>query len=149
MKAIDVQRIGFIRYDQLDDETRFDVRASIQRLTGEDLDDIEVGLQNGPAVLPLVLVDPRVVWKKLPPRRRAASPTAVRVYKEVWLQAEEFPPIVIVSDAKPPHHLQEGFHRTASAIEAKIPLVKAIDLAGIRVVKMENGLETYNFLSSR
>jgi hypothetical protein len=132
-----------VRFDELDPETQDDVIHSIARITKEDQDDVRTGLENGPASLPLVTVDPSWAWGSLPPKDRAVSPVVVKKYKEAWLRGDEFPPIVIASDDRIPLH--EGLHRAASAIRAGIRKIPAIDLAGVEVAETPEGLETYRF----
>jgi hypothetical protein len=130
-----------VRFDELGPEAQDDVVHSIAEVTGEDLDDIRIGLENGPAVLPLILVSPRSI---LAPRR-SVSAAVVRDYAKAWERGVEFPPIVMDSSADPSDALIEGGHRLISAIKAKVRKIKAIDLAGVYVKKTPDGLETYGF----
>jgi stage III sporulation protein SpoIIIAA len=145
-----VQRIGEVSYADLDEETQTDVALSIGFKTGEiqgdydedGLEAVRIGLDNGPSLLPLVLVDPKALLKASP--GRSISKVAVRKYVLEMSSGVEFPPVVIDSSLKK-DILIEGGHRTSAAVRSGLETIKAIDIADIRVAKQEDGLETYVF----
>lgn len=135
---------GTVAFEGLSGDIQVDVVESIVSITGEDPDEVRAALENG-TVLPVVLVNPKTLMDKSSPR--AISERVVDKYIEEWASGIRFPPIVIDSSTKV-DPLIEGGHRTAAAVDAGIPLIRAIDLAGIRVVKVrsgvsEPGLEVY------
>lgn len=145
-----VQRVGEVSYDDLDEETQTDVALSIGFKTGEiqgdydeaGLETVRIGLENGPSLLPLVLVNPKILLKVSP--GRSISKTAARKYAREMSSGVEFPPVVIDSDLKK-DVLVEGGHRTLAASIADLESIKAIDIAGVRTEKQEDGLEVYVF----
>jgi hypothetical protein len=145
---VKINRIGDVPYADLDEETATDVALSIGWKTGEiegdeddaGLEEVRAGLDNG-AILPLVEVDAKALLKSSPGRR--TSKPVVRDYADEMDAGAEFPPVVIDSSLKK-DNLIEGGHRTSAA--AKIgSVIKAIDIAGVRIGRQEDGLETYVF----
>lgn len=145
-----VQRIGEVSYADLDEETQTDVALSIGFKTGEiqgdydevGLETVRTGLENGPSLLPLVLVDLKALLKAS--SGRSIRKVAARKYAREMSSGVEFPPVVIDSSLKK-DILIEGGHRISAASIARLESIKAIDIAGIRVAKQEDGLETYVF----
>lgn len=145
-----VKRIGEVPYADLDEETQTDVALSIGFKTGEihgDYDDdglesVRIGLDNGPSLLPLVLVDPKALLKVSP--GRSISKTAARKYAREMSSGVEFPPVVIDSDLKK-DILIEGGHRTLAASMADLKSIKAIDIAGVQAAKHEDDYWIYVF----
>jgi hypothetical protein len=143
-----VRRVGEVPYADLDEETATDVALSIGWKTGEiegeeddaGLEEVRAGLDNG-TILPLVEVDAKVLLKSSP--GRSTSKSVVREYAHQMDAGTEFPPVVIDSSLKK-NNLIEGGHRTSAA--AKLgAIIKAIDIAGVRIRKQQDGLELYAF----
>jgi hypothetical protein len=132
-----IKRIGEVSYDELDSETKDDVVHSIMAITDEE--DVRIGLENGPSVLPLVAVDPTLIYS----HRQGFSEDIAEDYANFWRRGAAFPPVVIDSSRVPP--LIEGRHRIAAAVKAGIRKIVAIDLAGVHVKKTPDGFETYGF----
>lgn len=137
-----VKSWGNISYEDLSPESRDDVISSIAYITGESEDEVKVGLENGPALLPLVFVSPKLIYFE---EGRGRSKRTVEQYAAGWSRGDEFPPVTIDSSKSLPYALIEGGHRVASAILAGVAKILAIALAGVRVVKTPEGLETYGF----
>lgn len=143
-----IKRVGEVPYADLDEETATDVALSIGFKTGEiegdeddaGLEEVRTGLENG-AILPLVEVNAKALLKSSPGRR--TSKPVVWSYADEMDAGTEFPPVVVDSSLKK-NNLIEGGHRTSAA--AKIgAVIKAIDIAGVRIRKQEDGLEVYSF----
>ena len=150
-----VQRIGEVPYDELSEDIQTDVALAIGWATGEiegdeddaGIEEVRAGLDNG-TVLPLVEVDPKALLKSSPGRR--TSKPVVRDYADEMGAGTEFPPVVIDSSLKK-NVLIEGGHRTSAwnvtraAARAGLDVIKAIDIAGVKVGKQGDGLEIYVF----
>lgn len=148
MASVKISRIGEVSYDELSEDIQTDVALAIGWATGEiegdeddaGLEEVRAGLENG-SVLPLVEVDAKALLKSSPGRR--TSKPVVREYADEMEGGTEFPPVVIDSSLKK-NNLIEGGHRTSAA--AKIgAVIKAIDIAGVRIGRQGDGLETYVF----
>lgn len=148
---------GQISYDDLDSESKIDLAYAIGYKTGEvreesdeeGLAEVKIGLENGPAILPIVMVDPSLLLKAS--FRRSISKVAARKYAAEMVAGACFPPVVIDSDRRS-DVLREGGHRTLAATMAKIQEIPAIDIAGTRVVFIGEGRErliTYDFKRKR
>jgi hypothetical protein len=140
-----VDKIGEVAFTELPGDIQSDVRASVAHLTGEDEEDVKIGLENGPAMLPLVEVDPESIFDP----NRAVSELAVESYVAALVAGVGMPPVVVDSSKDPAAALMEGGHRTAAAVEARLKKIVAVDVAQPRVIKTEEGLETYSFRLSR
>lgn len=144
-----IQRIGEVAYEDLSEDIQTDVALSIGWKTGEiegdedhaGLEEVRAGLDNG-AMLPLVEVDPKELLRTSP-GRKTSSPV-IEQYADEMESGDEFPPVVIDSSLKK-HVLIEGGHRTKAAARRDLGALKAIDIAGVRIGKRADGLETYVF----
>lgn len=152
-----IRKIGEISYAELDSETQTDVSYAIGFKTGEvreegdqeALANVTIRLQNGPSVLPLVLVDPAALLRSS--QDRAFSKVVARKYAAEMRAGAKFPPIVIDSD-KRTNVLVEGGHRTLAATIAGLSEIPAIDIAGARIAPVWEGgerFETYDFKRRR
>ena len=142
-----VKLAGKVPYDQLDDDTRYELPEVIARSTEEDPAEVLAGLSNG-AVLPVVEVDPKQLLKAYR-GYRTVSRAVVREYKRAWLAGGATFPAIIINTSDIENLIEEGGHRTTSAAEAGVRLIRAVDVAGARVVKTPEGLETYDLLRAR
>ena len=135
-----VRKAGMALYTELPEDIQDDLISVLAGLTEEDDDEVRVGLENGPAVLPLVWVKAADIHD---PNQRV-SELAVESYAVALKAGDQFPPVIIDSSKAPILALEEGRHRTAAAVLASVPEILAIDVAGARIVERE-GVETYAF----
>lgn len=141
-KPPSVEPIGNVVFTDLEPEIQDDVVASLATdVFDEPEDDVRAGLENGPAALPLILVDPNDIYDG----SRNVSESVVEAYAQSFREGDEFPPVVIDSSRPGAIALLEGGHRTAAAVDARVPRIVALDLAGARIVKTPEGLETFSF----
>ena len=143
--SIPVKAWGNVSYEDLSPESKVDVVMSISYITREPEEDVRVGLENGPTLLPLVFVSPKLIYDP----ERGHSQDMVEEYRTTWARRGEFPPVTIDSSQSPLNSLLEGGHRVASAVAEGVTKILAIDLAGVHVVKTKDGLETYDFKGTR
>lgn len=144
--------LGLVWYDDLDSGTQFDIVESVARITKEGTDEVAAGMGNGPAILPVVPINPRKFVAQCRKERGTypVSQTAVKLYAAEYRKGTNFPPVVIDSDAKTLcGMLRGGFHRVAAAAVAGIGEIPAVDVAGARVVTILGELETYDFKKHR
>lgn len=122
-----MRKLGYVRYEELDQNTRHDVAICVQhkfkmfRMFEDEADEILRSHER----LALVAVSPKAIL----PRSARTSDTKVREYAKALRNGEELPPVVINSRWKEP--LCEGFHRTAAAIKVGYKEIVAIDIAAI------------------
>ena len=131
-----------VSFNDLDPETKGDVVLAVSETTGEDPEDVRIGLENGPAQLPVVRMDPKMV--SFGTTRGFSAPTVTK-YAAAMRSGAAFPPI-IVKRRRGKWILWDGGHRLKAAIRAGVPTVKALDVTDPRVTVTSEGLETYVFL---
>lgn len=137
-----VKKIGTVSFSGLPSEIQEDVVASIRTVTQDVFSDIWGALEK--AILPLVEVDPSQIYD---PNRRTSEMTE-EAYAKAMKKGVDFPPVIIDSSVGPAAALIEGGHRTAAAESIGLEKIKAIDIAGVRIVKLD-GVETYDFKLAR
>lgn len=135
-----IRPLGSVPYDELPGDIQHDVVAAVAVLTKEDEDEVRIGLENGPSMLPLVGVSPNAIFDA----NRSVSEPVVEAYAQALREGTKMPPVLIDSSRAPILALIEGGHRVAAAVHAGVPEISAIDLAAPRIVKRE-GLESYEF----
>lgn len=139
-KSVKAKHVRSEDFEDLDGDTQEDVVRGITALTGEYEEDVRERLDLG-ARLNIVLANPKILMEKTP-----GYPVNSEVYAEyldAWLSGANFPPVIIDSSKKD-DPLIEGGHRTASAADANVGMIQAVDLAGLRVVE-RNGVNVYDF----
>lgn len=142
MAGTRVKEIGSVRFLELPSEVQDDVVASIREVTQDIFFHIPGALEK--AILPLVEVDPSQIYD---PNRRT-SEILEKAYAKAMREGVDFPPVIINSDFMPAAALIEGGHRTAAAESIGLKKIKAIDIAGVRIVDLD-GVETYDFKRAR
>ena len=144
-RGLRVRKVGEISFNELDSDTEDDVIASLRYLSWRDPRTIEEDLRNGPAILPIVEVNPEHIFDA----NRSVSDAKVEMYVEEFESGTEFPPVVIDSSRAPILALIEGGHRTDAATQAKMKKILAIDLAGHRLIELDDDRWTYDFKHAR
>jgi hypothetical protein len=139
-----LKKIGEVEFDDISEDSGEDIIRSIAQLTKEDEEEVQATLENG-TLLPLVLVSPVELMERT--EGIPVSGSVVDEYAEEWDSGTRFPPVIINSVSEK-DALIEGAHRTASAIQAGIGMIEAIDIADIRVVTIK-GVKVYDFKHAR
>jgi ParB-like nuclease family protein len=140
-----VRKIGEIAFTDLPEDTQDDVVSALRYLSWRDSRHIERDLQNGPAILPVVEVNPAAIFNP----DRPVDAEKVKEYTEEFEGGNEFPPVVIDSSRAPFLALVEGGHRTKAATQAKVKKIPAIDVAGYRLIELSDGEWTSDFKYAR
>jgi hypothetical protein len=140
-----VRKVGEISFTDLPEDTQDDVVSALRYLSWRDVRHIERDLQNGPAILPLVEVNPAAIFDP----SRPVGAEKVKEYTEEFEGGTEFPPVVIDSSRAPFLALVEGGHRTKAATQAKVKKILAIDVAGYRLIELPDGNWTSDFKHAR
>lgn len=140
-----VRKVGEIPFNKLPDDTQDDVVSALRYLSWRKPWQIEAELQYGPAVVPIVEVNPASIFDP----KRPVDPEKVKEYTEEFEGGTEFPPVVIDSSRAPFLALVEGGHRTKAATLAKVKKILAIDVAGYRLIELPDGNWTADFKHAR
>lgn len=140
-----VRKVGEIPFTHLDDQTQADVVSALRYLSWRDVGKIDADLRNGPAILPIVEVNPAVIFDPA----RPVGAEKVAEYTGEFEGGTEFPPVVIDSSRAPFLALVEGGHRTKAATLAKVKKILAIDVAGYRLIELPDKSWTSDFKHAR
>lgn len=115
-------------YDGLDWQVQEDLDVCVADKISVHPGQVMEFFKKHPPKVQIIWVDPASL---IGPEGREVGAHKVREYQKTWkTKPDVFPPVVIDSD-RPEHAICEGGHRTTSAKKAKIPWIRAIDIAAI------------------